>query len=95
MFFQQHHVIHVHTMKFGSIAKVLLKCKLKYYRISECVQGHLQMSGEVWDPIICSKAAGRLLAEGDLSSVTARIISIMPSTSLVTRWLTIPGWYNL
>ena len=23
------------TMRFGSIAKVLLKCKLKYYRISE------------------------------------------------------------
>ena len=26
-----------HTMRFGSTAKVLLKCKLKYYRISECV----------------------------------------------------------
>ena len=25
------------TMRFGSTAKVLLKCKLKYYRISECV----------------------------------------------------------
>ena len=25
-------------MRFGSTAKVLLKCKLKYYRISECVQ---------------------------------------------------------
>ena len=25
-----------HTMRFGSTAKVLLKCKLKYYRISEC-----------------------------------------------------------
>ena len=24
------------TMRFGSIAKVLAKCKLKYYRISEC-----------------------------------------------------------
>ena len=24
------------TMRFGSTAKVLLKCKLKYYRISEC-----------------------------------------------------------
>ena len=24
-----------HTMRFGSTAKVLLKCKLKYYRISE------------------------------------------------------------
>ena len=23
-------------MRFGSTAKVLLKCKLKYYRISEC-----------------------------------------------------------
>ena len=27
------------TMRFGSTAKVLLKCKLKYYRISECRQG--------------------------------------------------------
>ena len=27
-----------HTMRFGSTAKVLLKCKLKYYRISECGQ---------------------------------------------------------
>ena len=26
-------------MRFGSTAKVLLKCKLKYYRISECVAG--------------------------------------------------------
>ena len=26
-----------HTMRFGSTAKVLLKCKPKYYRISECV----------------------------------------------------------
>ena len=26
----------LHTMRFGSTAKVLLKCKLKYYRISEC-----------------------------------------------------------
>ena len=29
--------VHQHsTMRFGSTAKVLLKCKLKYYRISEC-----------------------------------------------------------
>ncbi len=28
------------TMRFGSTAKVLLKCKLKYYRISECVVPH-------------------------------------------------------
>ena len=27
---------HACTMRFGSTAKVLLKCKLKYYRISEC-----------------------------------------------------------
>ncbi len=27
----------IHTMRFGSTAKVLLKCKLKYYRISECI----------------------------------------------------------
>ena len=28
--------VRVPTMRFGSTAKVLLKCKLKYYRISEC-----------------------------------------------------------
>ena len=28
------------TMRFGSAAKVLLKCKLKYYRISECMVLH-------------------------------------------------------
>ena len=28
--------MHQSTMRFGSTAKVLLKCKLKYYRISEC-----------------------------------------------------------
>ena len=27
---------HGRTMRFGSTAKVLLKFKLKYYRISEC-----------------------------------------------------------
>ena len=27
------------TMRFGSIAKVLAKYKLKYYRISECLGG--------------------------------------------------------
>ena len=26
-------------MRFGSTAQVLLKCKLKYYRISECGAG--------------------------------------------------------
>ena len=25
-----------HTMRFGSTAKVLAECELKYYRISEC-----------------------------------------------------------
>ena len=28
-------VIHRYTMRFGSTAKVLAECKLKYYRISE------------------------------------------------------------
>ena len=31
---------HIRTMRYGSTAKVLLKCKLKYYRISECIRGH-------------------------------------------------------
>ncbi len=43
-------------MRFGSTAKVLLKCKLKYYRISECVdmrQGHSR-SNMIW----CSRLLG-------------------------------------
>ena len=32
-------------MRFGSIAKVLLKCKLKYYRISECTRCIPGLSG--------------------------------------------------
>ena len=42
-------------MRFGSTAKVLLKCKLKYYRISECLSQH---------PVICSKENGEILSEG-------------------------------
>ena len=37
----------LHTMKFGSTAKVLAECKLKYYSISECLQdldAHRQMT---------------------------------------------------
>ncbi len=33
------------TMRFGSTAKVLLKCKLKYYRISECFAVPLEGCG--------------------------------------------------
>ena len=32
-------------MRFGSTAKVLLKCKLKYYRISECGTTSAFLSG--------------------------------------------------
>ena len=32
-------------MRFGSTAKVLLKCKLKYYRISECECSKLACPG--------------------------------------------------
>ena len=31
------------TMRFGSTAKVLAKCKLKYYRISECMVSCINM----------------------------------------------------
>ena len=33
-------------MRFGSTAKVLLKCKLKYYRISECNASDAHMHAE-------------------------------------------------
>ena len=40
-------------MRFGSTAKVLAKCKLKYYRISECAggpeaAGHASQELSVW-----------------------------------------------
>ena len=47
---------HLHTMRFGGTAKVLLKCKLKYYRISECCSQtphwHLQESILISLPLI-------------------------------------------
>ena len=33
------------TMRFGSTAKVLLKCKLKYYSISECTGQRMELAG--------------------------------------------------
>ena len=37
-------------MRFGSTARILLKCKLKYYRISECDAAHLPHDSFIeWD----------------------------------------------
>ncbi len=38
-------------MRFGSTAKVLLKCKLKYYRISEWdwLQASVPAHYEIWE----------------------------------------------
>ena len=51
------------TMRFGSTAKVLLKCNLKYYRISECFfflvdkRLTLAISRSIWRYVcICSSA---------------------------------------
>ena len=45
-------------MRFGSTAKVLLKCKLKYYRISECGPWCLCLCRyiRVWDASAISRA---------------------------------------
>ena len=40
------------TMRFGSTAKVLLKCKLKYYRISECDGGPLPDAFDMFSTIV-------------------------------------------
>ena len=53
-----------HTMRFGSTAKVLLKCKLKYYRISECLQGHGVQGRAASCPSLRCSAGLRLSAEG-------------------------------
>ena len=37
-------------MRFGSTAKVLLKCKLKYYKISECEVGLASAVASLWHP---------------------------------------------
>ena len=52
------------TMRFGSTAKVLLKCKLKYYRISECTRlpsNRLNwfMPTDVWISAHCQSPHGR------------------------------------
>ena len=52
-------------MRFGSTAKVLLKCKLKYYKISECI-GHFPsvlliqqlLMQRVVNSLICRCASG-------------------------------------
>ena len=46
-------------MRFGSTAKVLLKCKLKYYRISECIPTHGHLS-----PSICRVLSASLPPRG-------------------------------
>ena len=51
------------TMRFGSTAKVLLKCKLKYYRISECHgdAGHCSKAWSIpWAVSNASPAGSRL-----------------------------------
>ena len=42
-------------MRFGSTAKVLLKCELKYYRISECV---LHLIAQQIDPVTATEHPG-------------------------------------
>ena len=59
----------VATMRFGSTAKLLAKCKLKYYRISACNRPH-QVT---WDPAPGSAevASGPLLSTPAESSDTS------------------------
>ena len=50
------------TMRFGSTAKVLLKCKLKYYRISECAAHachNSRMADNDWDGTQLLSSLGR------------------------------------
>ena len=51
------------TMRFGSTAKVLAVCKLKYYRISECV---LQVDVSWESAVACIKSA----VESGLDAIT-------------------------
>ena len=39
------------TMRFGSTAKVLAKCMLKYYRISECPVPHVMLYDHLKGPV--------------------------------------------
>ena len=58
------------TMRFGSTAKVLAKCKLKYCRISECSGGWAAAYGREPQPHHGShpKAAGSSAGDGSLSA---------------------------
>ena len=42
------HLQCAHTMSFGGTAKVLAKCLLKYYRISECHKASILCTLDVW-----------------------------------------------
>ena len=49
------------TMRFGSTAKVPLKCKLKYYRNSECVLASgMSIAGSLLDHCWCSHRLSRV-----------------------------------
>ena len=47
-------------MRFGSTAKVLLKCRLKYYRISECI---MDMDLEASPSAVCWMEPSHLVRE--------------------------------
>ena len=64
-------------MRFGSTAKVLLKCKLKYYRISECE----------------AKLAATLCLMRPVDLVTTAVnIQASNIGNLTWRWTTSPAW---
>ena len=93
----------VRTMRFGSTAKVLLKCKLKYYRISECVRpfppvvphrrprplGKKQSAGRLASTDV-SAAELSACADGQASPVTQENCSRIPGYDHMGRANVLP-----
>ena len=64
--------MHQDTMRFGSIAKVLLKCKLKFYRISECRSCQLIPASTFFSSEATDKQMEGRESEGGLSGTAER-----------------------
>ena len=72
------------TMRFGSTAKVLLKCKLKYYRISECGDSPevLQVSHVAATPLCKSGwRLGSVSSAADVVHLAEAALRRLPHTS--------------
>ena len=78
-------------MRFGSTAKVLAECKLKYYRISQCIAHDLgitawRLSARIWlrisRPMQAQAAAAEATSTGKGSKVLVKRLDGIDGKSL-------------